>query len=226
MAPAVCTRRLVRYYPAVRSDPVKAVDSVDLEVSVGEMVVLLGPSASGKTTLLGLIAGLDRPNSGSVELFGERLAELSDAALAYLRRMRIGLVFQDFKLLRGLAAWENVTLPLVPDGAPWAARRRRAEELFERFAIAEVADRPPEQLSGGQQQRIALARAMVHDPDLLLADEPTSQVDPQSAERILAALEEMVAQGKTVIVTTHDPTLTVRSTQRLRMAVGRLEKML
>ena len=151
---------------------------------MGEMVVLLGPSASGKTTLLGLIAGLDRPNSGSVELFGQRLAEMSDAALAYLRRMRIGLVFQDFKLLRGLAAWENVALPLVPMGVPWAARRRRAEELFERFAIAEVADRPPEQLSGGQQQRIALARAMVHDPDLLLADEPTSQVDPQSAERI------------------------------------------
>ena len=225
MPPAVHTRQLVRYYSAVRSDPIKAVDSADLEVSVGETVLLLGPSASGKTTLLSLIAGLDRPNSGSVELFGERLADLSDAALAVLRRMRIGLVFQDFKLLRGLAAWENVTLPLVPDGAPWAARRRRAEELFERFEIADVADRAPEHLSGGQQQRIALARAMVHDPDLLLADEPTSQVDPQSAQRILTALEEMAARGKTVIVTTHDPTLCVGCARRIRMVAGRLEKM-
>ena len=218
--PVIRTRQLTRYYPAVRSDPVKAVDSVDLELAAGEMAVVLGPSASGKTTLLGLIAGLDRPSSGSVELFGRPLADLSDAALALLRRARVGLVFQDFKLLPGLASWENVALPLVPAGTPLRDRKRRAAEWLERLGVAEVADRPPEQLSGGQQQRVALARAMVNEPDLVLADEPVSQVDPESAAKILSALEAMVAQGKTVIITTHDPTLAISCTRRFQHDSG------
>lgn len=223
MTPVVRTSQLLRYYPAVRSDPVKAVDSVDLELAAGQMAVVSGPSASGKTTLLGLIAGLDRPNSGSVELFGRLLAELSDAALALLRRRRIGVVFQDFKLLPGLSCWENVALPLVPTGTPAAARKRRATELLDRFGVAEAAQRSPEQLSGGQQQRVALARALVSEPALVLADEPTSQVDPESAETVLAALEEMVVQGKSVIITTHEPALALNRARRFRMVAGRLE---
>ena len=223
MAPAVQLRQLVRYYPAVRSDPVKAVDAVDLELAAGKMAVLSGPSGSGKTTLLGLIAGLDRPSSGSVELFGNPLADLSDAAVAMLRRMRIGVMFQDFKLLPGLPCWENVALPLVPMGIRAADRKHRARELLQRLGIAEVADRAAEQLSGGQQQRVALARTLVNDPDLVLADEPTSQVDPESAEKVLGALQEIVARGKTLILTTHDPTLVLSNARRFRMIAGRLE---
>jgi putative ABC transport system ATP-binding protein len=224
MMPVIRTCQLTRHYPAARSDPVRAVDSVDLELAPGEMAVVLGPSASGKTTLLGLIAGLDRPNSGRVELFGRPLADLSDAALALIRRARVGLVFQDFKLLPRLTSWENVALPLVPVGASLRDRKRRAVEWLDRLEVSDVADRPPEQLSGGQQQRVALARAMINEPDLVLADEPVSQVDPKSAERILSALEAMVAEGKTVIITTHDPTLAISSARQFQMTAGRLEQ--
>jgi putative ABC transport system ATP-binding protein len=225
MIPVIRTSQLTRYYPAARSDPLKAVDSVDVELAAGQMAVVLGPSASGKTTLLGLIAGLDRPSSGRVELFGQPLADLSDAALALLRRARVGLVFQDFKLLPGLASWENVALPLVPAGTSFRERKRKATQWLDRLGVPEVADRPPEQLSGGQQQRVALARGRVNDPDLVLADEPVSQVDPESAAKIMSALESMVAQGKTVVITTHDPTLVVSSTRQFRMTAGRLEQL-
>ena len=136
----------------------------------------------------------------------------------------MGLVFQDFKLLPGLASWENVALPLVPAGTPFRDRKRKATQWLDRLGVPEVADRPPEQLSGGQQQRVALARAMVNEPDLVLADEPVSQVDPESAAKILSALEAMVAQGKTVVITTHDPTLVVSGTRQFRMTAGRLEQ--
>ena len=224
MPPAIRTRGLLRYYPAVRSDPVKAVDSVDLELAPGKMAVISGPSGSGKTTLLSLIAGLDRPNSGRVELFGQPLAELSDAALALLRRDRVGLVFQDFKLLPAMSCWKNVALPQVPVGRPVSVRKRSSLELLDRLGVLEVADRPPEQLSGGQQQRVALARALVNDPDLILADEPTSQVDSESARQVLATLEEIVAQGRTVVITTHDSALGVDGSVRFRMVAGRLER--
>ena len=216
----------MRYYPAVRSDPVKAVDSVDLALGAGEMAVLSGPSASGKTTLLGLIAGLDRPNSGSVELFGQRLADLSDGALALLRRTRIGLVFQDFKLLTKLSAWENVALPMVPQGISAVQRQRTARDHLERLGVGGVADRPPEQLSGGQQQRVALARATVNNPDLLLADEPTSQVDSESARHIQLLLADLVAQGKTVLLTTHDSSLVAPGMRSFRMTAGHVEEVL
>ena len=216
--------RLARCYSALGSDPVTAVDAVDMEVFGGDLAVVWGPSASGKTTLLGLLAGLDRPNSGRVELFGFALAEMSDAALALLRRTRVGLLFQDFKLLPGLPAWENVALPLVPMGVPARQRRRRAAEWLNRLGVSGIAERPPERLSGGQQQRVALARALVNGPDLLLADEPTSQVNVESAEVIFATFGEMAAQGKTVIITTHDPTLVLRGPKRFRMIAGRLEQ--
>ena len=224
MTPAIRTHQLMRYYPGLRSDPVRAVDCVDLELAAGQMAVVSGPSASGKTTLLGLIAGLDRPSGGSVEVFGQRLAEWSDGALALLRRKRIGLVFQDFKLLPGVHSWENVALPLVPTGASRADRKRRAQELLDRLGIAEAAEQPAEQLSGGQQQRVALARALVNEPELVLADEPTSQVDAESAQRILAAFDTMVAAGKTVLITTHDPALPARAARRFHLSAGRLEE--
>ncbi len=223
MTPTVRTRQLVRYYPAVRSDPLKAVDAVDLELGPGKMAVVTGPSGSGKTTLLSLIGGLDRPHGGSVELFGQPLGELSDAALALLRRRRVGLVFQDFKLLPGMPCWENVTLPLVPMGTAPSARKRRALEWLEQLGVAEVADRPPERLSGGQQQRVALARALVNEPDLVLADEPTSQVDAESARRVLDVLAALIARGKTVLIATHDPMLRANGAGRFRMTAGRLE---
>lgn len=225
MTPVVRTNQLVRYYPAVRADPVKAVDSVDWELDAGRLALISGPSGSGKTTLLALIAGLDRPNHGTVELFGQDLGTLSDAATALLRRERIGLVFQDFKLLPQLPCWQNVALPLVPAGLNTAERRGRAMRWLQEFGISDAAERPPEQLSGGQQQRVALARAMVTDPELILADEPTSQIDEASAERVLGALNDLVKAGKTVVVTTHDSRLATGDAIRFRMAAGQLEAM-
>ncbi len=223
MPPAVKTVQLTRYYQGRHSDPVKAVESVDLEVAAGEMAVVWGPSASGKTTLLSLIAGLDRPSSGRIELFDLCLAEMSDAALTLLRRRRVGLVFQDFKLLPGMPAWENVALPLVPMGLPLRQRRQKAAQWLDRLGVGGVSDRPPEQLSGGQQQRVALARALVNDPDLVLADEPTTQVDAESANALRATFAAMVAQGKTVILTTHDPTFVQACPRPFQMIAGRLE---
>jgi len=223
MTPTVQTYQLTRHYAALRSDPITAVEAVDLAVAPGEMAVVWGPSASGKSTLLSLIAGLDRPSSGRVELFGLCLAEMSDAALTLLRRRRVGLVFQDFKLLPGMPAWENVALPLVPMGVPLRQRRGKATQWLDRLGVAGIADRTAEQLSGGQQQRVALARALVNEPDLLLADEPTTQVDAESADTLRATFAAMVTQGKTVIVTTHDPTLAQICPRRFHMTAGRLE---
>jgi len=221
----VRANNLTRNYPAVRSDPVKAVDSVTLCLAAGEMAVISGPSGSGKTTLLHLLGGLDRPDRGTVTLFGQALARLSDAAAARLRRVHVGLVFQDFKLLPDLSSWENAALPLVVTGMSRAARRRRVTHLLAQLGIPEVADRAVKQLSGGQQQRVALARALVNEPDLVLADEPTSQVDDTSAACVIGTLRDIVQNGKSVIVTTHDRSLPCGPATHYAMTSGRLERL-
>jgi putative ABC transport system ATP-binding protein len=204
MAELVRTDRLTRRY--VMGDGVlTALDGVSLSFEAGERAAVVGRSGSGKSTLLHLLGGLDRPTAGDVLVKGRRLAELSDDELALYRRTDVGFVFQSFNLVPVRTARENVELPLVLAGAPAGERRRKADALLERVGLSARRDHRPAELSGGEQQRVALARALVHDPPLLLADEPTGNLDSKTADEVLALLRGL--DGKTILVVTHDRSL-------------------
>jgi len=199
------------------------VDRVDLAVAPGEFLAVLGPSGSGKSTLLGLAAGLDRPSSGEVLLDGEPIQDLSEDALARLRRGRIGFVFQSFQLLGNLTALENVLLPLELAGRPAAAQRAR--ELLAAVGLAERGHHYPAQLSGGEQQRVALARAFAVEPSLLLADEPTGNLDGATGAVVLDLLSRLRSeQGTALVLVTHDPEVAARADRRIHLRDGRIEQ--
>jgi putative ABC transport system ATP-binding protein len=196
-------RGLRRHYgtgPAL----VRAVDDVDLAVAPGETVGIVGASGSGKSTLLHLLGGLDRPDGGEVWLGRRRLDGLSEAAAARVRRRGIGFVFQAFHLVDELTARENVELPALLAGASRRAARRRAEDLLQRVGLADRVGYLPGRLSGGQRQRVAVARALVNDPGLLLADEPTGNLDSAAATEVLRLFGALRAEGRTVVIVTHD----------------------
>lgn len=204
--PLVRTERVTRIY-RVGAQEVYALRGVDLEIGRGQLVVLRGRSGSGKTTLLNCIGGLDRPTSGEVYLFGQRLSALSEWARTRLRRQRIGFVFQSFALLPTFSAFENVELPLRMEGVGRRARRERAQACLELVGLTRWANHRPYELSGGQQQRVGIARALANRPDLILADEPTGELDSTTGRQILALFRRVVEQeGVTVLVATHDPT--------------------
>ena len=184
---------------------VAALKGVDLQVAAGESVALLGRSGSGKSSLLNLMAGLDRPTSGQLKINGRELSRLSSRALSAYRRRDIGIVFQSFRLIPQRTALENVELPLTLDGVSRGERRRRATEALEQVGLRDRLGHRPEELSGGEQQRVALARAIVHRPPLLLADEPTGNLDAATAETVLALLNQLTPDGRmTLFVITHD----------------------
>lgn len=198
-----------------------AVDGASLVLEPGEFVALAGRSGSGKTTLLSLLGGLDRPDSGSVLLDGADLAAASRAGRTRVAR-EIGFVLQGSALLRRMPAWENVACGLVPLGLSSAERRSLAEAALRRVSIEALADRRPEALSAGERQRVALARALVASPRLLLADEPTSDLDPESAAVVRDVLAAAREEGATVLAATHDPALLERAGRTLRIERGRL----
>ncbi|HVG93139.1 MAG TPA: ABC transporter ATP-binding protein [Planctomycetota bacterium] len=195
---------------------IDALRPVDLVVRRGAWVTVTGPSGAGKTTLLWLLAGLDRPTSGRVRLAGEDIQDASEGRLARLRR-RLGLVFQDAPMLRRMTAWENVACPLVPRGVAASERRARALALLGRVGLEDRSEARPEELSAGERQRVGVARALVADPEILIADEPTSQLDRASAERVVRVLREAHAAGATVVVATHDPVLLEGASLVLRL---------
>jgi putative ABC transport system ATP-binding protein len=198
-------------------------DEVDLRIAEGEFVAILGPSGSGKSTLLGLLAGLDRPTSGEVLLDGERVHELDEDSLALLRRHKVGFVFQSFQLLDNLTAHENVLLPLELLGRSDAGDR--ANELLEKVGLGERGHHYPVQLSGGEQQRVALARAFSNEPPILLADEPTGNLDSATGETILALLDELRRQtGTTLVLVTHDPAAAAIADRRIYLRDGKIER--
>jgi putative ABC transport system ATP-binding protein len=198
------------------------VDRLSLRVDAGEFVAILGPSGSGKSTLLGLAAGLDRPSAGEVLLDGRPIHDLSEDALARLRRGRIGFVFQSFQLLGNLTALENVLLPLELAGRDHAARR--AHEMLAAVGLAERGHHYPSQLSGGEQQRVALARAFAVEPSLLLADEPTGNLDGATGAMVLELLARLRADhGATLVLVTHDPEVAARADRRIHLRDGRIE---
>jgi ABC-type lipoprotein export system ATPase subunit len=200
---------------------VAALAQVDLRLEAGRFVALVGPSGSGKTTLLALLGLLDAPSEGRLWLFGQPVETLSQAALTRLRR-RVGFIFQDFALVDHWNAWQNVTCSLVPEGVPARERRRRALERLEAVGIGAKAESLPRELSGGERQRVAVARALLDRPGLLLADEPTSNVDEQSGEAVAALLEASARAGAAVVVATHDRALTARADEIWKLQGGRI----
>ena len=207
----------------VGPQPVRAIDDIDLTVADGTVVCLFGPSGSGKSTLLHLLGGIERCQVGEIVVDEWRLNTLDARALARYRRQHVGFIFQAFHLLPALTALENVEVPLVLAGVRPAERRRRAQALLERVGLAERAHHRPDQLSGGEQQRVAIARALIGEPRLLLADEPTGNLDSATGERIVALLlAEQRARGCTVIIATHNETLAQHAQQCVRLHDGRV----
>ena len=204
------------------SVPVEALRGVSFVVREGEFVAVMGPSGSGKTTLLGIVGCLDRPTAGSYRLVGEEVATLDEGSRARLRGQRIGFVFQAYNLLPRSSAYGNVELPLVYARVPARDRRRRVLEALEEVGLPERAAHHPSQLSGGEQQRVAVARAVVVRPSVLLLDEPTGNLDSASAEDVLALLERLHRQGATIVIVTHSTEVAKRATRVLRMADGRV----
>jgi len=187
-----------------KAGPFKALKGVDLTVEAGEFVAVVGPSGSGKSTLINMITGIDRPTTGEVYVTGERLTEMSENKVAKWRGRNVGVVFQFFQLLPTLTVLENVMMPMHYCGTYKGQRRQRAMELLELVEVPETANKYPSQISGGQQQRAAIARALANNPKLIIGDEPTGNLDTVSAGLVFALFEELVEQGKTIIMVTHD----------------------
>jgi len=201
---AVQVSDVVKTYP-LSAGEVIAVDHLSLDIAHGEFVAVVGRSGSGKTTLLNLLAGIDRPTSGTVHAAGADLGSLSESGLATWRGQNVGLVFQFFQLLPTLTVVENVMLPMdFAKKIPVGERRDRAQHLLERVGVGDQADKLPATLSGGQQQRAAIARALANDPALLLADEPTGNLDSTTAEAVLALFADLHTDGRTIVVVTHE----------------------
>jgi putative ABC transport system ATP-binding protein len=199
---------------------VRALDMVDLDVNRGEAVAVMGPSGCGKSTLLHLIGGLDRPSAGQLSVAGQRLDELSERALAHLRRDEIGFVFQAFQLMDELTAQENVELPALLAGYSPNQARARATALLDQVGLADRARHLPSMLSGGQRQRVAIARALVNDPEIVLADEPTGNLDSASAFDVLSLLGDLHAKGLTLVIVTHDERIAATADRLISMRDG------
>jgi putative ABC transport system ATP-binding protein len=206
----------------VGDQPVHALRDIDLVLEDGEYAAIMGPSGSGKSTLLNILGLLDRPDTGSYLLDGAETTALGEEERARLRRDRIGFVFQSFHLIPRLSAAENVELPLVLAGIAPRDRRERVERILEAVGLTDRAHHRPDQLSGGQRQRVAIARATIMEPGLILADEPTGNLDRASGDEVVHTLEELNARGLTLLVVTHDPVIGDRARRRIRMDDGRI----
>jgi putative ABC transport system ATP-binding protein len=219
--PVVRTWALARTYRRGAID-VPVLHAVDLEVAAGEWVAILGPSGSGKSTLLNILGLLDRPDAGVYELAGEDVSDLGDTRRTILRNRQIGFVFQNFSLLPRTSALENVAAPLLYRGLRRAERLARARDTLERVSLGDRLDYDPAHLSGGQLQRVAIARALVGEPAMLLADEPTGNLDARSGAEVLELFGALHRAGSTVLLITHDPTVAGHAQRRLLLDGGRL----
>ncbi len=222
MGHAVQVSDVVKTYP-VSAGEVIAVDHLSLDIAHGEFVAVVGRSGSGKTTLLNLLAGIDRPTSGTVRVAGADLGSLSESGLAAWRGQNVGLVFQFFQLLPTLTVVENVMLPMdFAKKIPVGERRHRAQHLLERVGIGDQADKLPATLSGGQQQRAATARALANDPPILLADEPTGNLDSHTAAAVLKLFADLHADGQTIVVVTHERDIRSIAGRQVTLVDGRV----
>ncbi|RZN43454.1 MAG: ABC transporter ATP-binding protein [Methanophagales archaeon ANME-1-THS] len=215
------TEHLTKIYRMGEAE-VYALHDVNLEIQDGEFVAIVGPSGSGKSTLLNMIGCLDKPTSGSVFIDGIDTALLTDNELAEIRRQKIGFIFQQFNLIHTLNALENVALPLFFAGVGREARLKRARELLLNVGLEDRMYHKPSELSGGEQQRVAIARALANNPEIIIGDEPTGNVDSATGHAIMAILEGLNKEGRTIIVVTHDPEIAAHAGQTKRMRDGRV----
>jgi putative ABC transport system ATP-binding protein len=206
---------------------IKALDSVNLIIQSGEFVAIMGPSGSGKSTMMNILGCLDKPTSGRYFLAGEDVSDLSKVQLAQIRNRRLGFVFQSYNLLPRTSALENVMLPLVysNNGSSLSEneQRERAMEMLEAVGLADRASHQPQEMSGGQAQRVAIARALINDPALILADEPTGNLDSKSGNEIMAVLSDLHAQGRTIVMVTHDPEIAAYAGRIIHFLDGHIE---
>lgn len=197
-----------------------ALNGINLDIKRGEFAALMGPSGSGKSTLMNILGCLDRPTIGSYELEGKEVAHLSDDELAVMRNKHIGFVFQNFNLLSRISSLENVALPLVYAGVGVSERRKRARQVLEAVGLGDRADHLPNELSGGQRQRVAIARALVNNPEIIMADEPTGNLDTKSTKEIMEIFQDMHSKGRTIILVTHEPEIAVCANRQLLVRDG------
>jgi len=221
MSALIETRDLVKTYQS-GDEELNALDGVSFEIERGEFVAIMGPSGSGKSTAMNMLGCLDSPSSGSYILDGDDVSDLSSDELAHIRNRKLGFVFQGFNLLPRLNAVDNVALPLVYAGSDPGERRERAAEALERVGLGSRMKHRPNQMSGGQQQRVAIARALVGDAPVILADEPTGNLDTKTSEEIMNILSEVNAGGKTIVLVTHEPDIAQYASRILRFKDGRI----
>ncbi len=223
MKPVISISKLRKTY-TMGSEVIHALKSITLDISKNEYVALMGPSGSGKSTLMNLLGCLDTPSDGSYVLNGENVEDMTDNELAEIRNKEIGFVFQTFNLLPKYSSLENVALPLVYAGMSKNKRLDRADEVLTSVGLGDRVDHKPNELSGGQRQRVAIARALVNKPSIILADEPTGNLDTKTSVEIMAILEEIHKQGNTIILVTHEPDIAAHAHRIVRLRDGLIEK--
>ncbi len=219
----ICTEELWKTYE-MGTEQVHALRGVSLEIRKGEYTAIMGPSGSGKSTLMNLIGCLDSPSKGSYWLAGRLVSDLDDDELAYIRNKEIGFVFQTFNLLPRATALHNVELPMIYNGTPSEERQERARHALQQVELGERMMHRPNELSGGQRQRVAVARALVNNPSILLADEPTGNLDSQTGDEIMALFARLHQQGNTIILVTHEPDVAQKAHRIIRLRDGKIEK--
>ena len=219
-APLISIRGLTKVYQRGEQD-VPVLLGIDLDVMAGDFVALMGPSGSGKSTLLNLIAGIDKPSAGTIAIGGVDIATLGEGSLADWRARHVGFIFQFYNLMPVLTAFENIELPLLLTGLSPRQRRERVAQVLQMVQLSDRADHRPNELSGGQQQRVAIARAIVTDPTLIVADEPTGDLDRSTGEDVLGLLDQLVSElGKTIVMVTHDPKAAARARRLVHLEKG------
>jgi putative ABC transport system ATP-binding protein len=224
MTAVISTFEVCRYFGDDQETMVKAVDRVSIEIERGEFTAIVGPSGSGKTTLLHLLGGLDNPTSGSVELSGTNIADMSGATLSDFRRDHIGFIFQSYNLIPVFSAEENIEYIMLLQGVDASERKRRVADMLQQIGLEGLGNRRPNKLSGGQQQRVAIARAMVSHPQIILADEPTANLDSKNGIALLDLMKELNQQSKmTFVFSTHDEKIMSRASRLIHMHDGEIE---